>query len=52
MPAILICGDTLRSPELRHEVPLGIGDPFAAESGQPRGLEPGNLLAEGTHHLG
>jgi Xaa-Pro aminopeptidase len=28
MPAILICGDTLRSPELRHEVPLGIGDPF------------------------
>jgi Xaa-Pro aminopeptidase len=28
MPAILICGDTLRSPELRHEVPLGIGDTF------------------------
>ncbi|HEX6743740.1 MAG TPA: M24 family metallopeptidase [Solirubrobacteraceae bacterium] len=28
MPAVLICGDTLRSPELRHEVPLGIGDPF------------------------
>jgi Xaa-Pro aminopeptidase len=28
MPAILICGDTLRSPELRHEVPLGIGDAF------------------------
>jgi Xaa-Pro aminopeptidase len=28
MPALLICGDTLRSPELRHEVPLGIGDPF------------------------
>ena len=28
MPSILICGDTLRSPELRHEVPLGIGDPF------------------------
>jgi Xaa-Pro aminopeptidase len=28
MPAILICGDTLRSPEMRHEVPLGIGDPF------------------------
>jgi len=28
MAAILICGDTLRSPELRHEVPLGIGDPF------------------------
>jgi Xaa-Pro aminopeptidase len=28
MPAVLICGDTIRSPELRHEVPLGIGDPF------------------------
>jgi Xaa-Pro aminopeptidase len=25
---VLIYGDTLRSPELRHEVPLGIGDPF------------------------
>jgi Xaa-Pro aminopeptidase len=28
MPAVLICGDTLRSPELRHEVPLGILDQF------------------------
>ena len=28
MPAVLICGDTLRSPELRHEVPLGILDAF------------------------
>ena len=28
MPAVLIIGDTLRSPEMRHEVPLGIGDPF------------------------
>ena len=28
MSAVLICGDTLRSPEMRHEVPLGIGDPF------------------------
>ena len=28
MPDVLIYGDTLRSPELRHEVPLGIGDPF------------------------
>ena len=26
--AILILGDTLRTPELRHEVPLGIPDPF------------------------
>jgi Xaa-Pro aminopeptidase len=28
MPDVLIYGDTLRSPELRHEIPLGIGDPF------------------------
>jgi Xaa-Pro aminopeptidase len=26
--AVLIYGDTLRSPAMRHEVPLGIGDPF------------------------
>ncbi|HJS49228.1 MAG TPA: Xaa-Pro peptidase family protein [Gaiellaceae bacterium] len=25
---VLIAGDTVRSPELRHEVPLGIPDPF------------------------
>ena len=28
MPDVLIHGDTTRSPELRHEVPLLIGDPF------------------------
>ena len=28
MGDVLIYADTLRSPELRHEVPLGIGDPF------------------------
>lgn len=28
MPNVLIHADTIRSPELRHEVPLGIGDPF------------------------
>jgi Xaa-Pro aminopeptidase len=26
--AVLIHGDTIRTPELRHEVPLGIPDPF------------------------
>lgn len=26
--AVLIYGDTLRSPALRHEVPISIGDPF------------------------
>jgi Xaa-Pro aminopeptidase len=28
VPDLLIWGDTLRSPELRHEVPVAIGDPF------------------------
>ncbi len=28
MSAILIIGDTVRNPEMRHEVPLGIPDPF------------------------
>lgn len=26
--AVLIFGDTVRSPSLRHELPIGIGDPF------------------------
>jgi Xaa-Pro aminopeptidase len=35
--AILIHGDTVRTPELRHEVPLGIPDPFFyAEVGDRR----------------
>jgi Xaa-Pro aminopeptidase len=28
MPDVLIIGDSVRSPELRHEVPIAIGDPF------------------------
>src|ERR1051325_4784309 len=28
MPDVLIYGDTIRTPELRHEVPLTLGDPF------------------------
>src|SRR5688500_10588614 len=28
MPGVLIVADTSRSPELRHEVPIDIGDPF------------------------
>ena len=28
MSDVLIIGDTFRSPELRHEVPLGVPDPF------------------------
>lgn len=28
MPDVLVHGDTFRCPELRHEVPLGVPDPF------------------------
>ena len=28
MSDILIIGDTFRCPELRHEIPLGVPDPF------------------------
>ncbi|MFL6016675.1 MAG: hypothetical protein ACJ74V_03980, partial [Gaiellaceae bacterium] len=28
MTDVLIYGDTIRHPELRHEVPLTLGDPF------------------------
>jgi Xaa-Pro aminopeptidase len=28
MPDVLIWGDTIRSPALRHEIPLAVGDPF------------------------
>jgi Xaa-Pro aminopeptidase len=28
MPDVLIYADTIRSPEMRHEVPIGIGDAF------------------------
>ena len=28
MPDVLIFGDTVRSPELRHEVPVSVPDPF------------------------
>jgi Xaa-Pro aminopeptidase len=34
MPDVLMYADTFRSPELRHEVPLGVPDPFLyAEQG-------------------
>jgi Xaa-Pro aminopeptidase len=28
VPDVLIFGDTVRSPELRHEVPVSVPDPF------------------------
>ena len=37
VPDVLLIGDTLRLPELRHEVPVDIGDPFLyAEVGARR----------------
>jgi Xaa-Pro aminopeptidase len=39
MPDVLIVADTIRSPELRHEVPLTIPDPFVY------------LEREGTRHV-
>jgi Xaa-Pro aminopeptidase len=37
VPDVLIYGDTIRSPELRHEVPVAIPDPFLyAEKGDRR----------------
>ena len=39
MPDVLIWGDTVRVPELRHEVPLTIPDPFLyAETGDRRAV--------------
>ena len=37
MPDVLIYADTFRSPELRHEVPLGVPDPFLYASATARG---------------
>src|ERR1700733_3374979 len=37
MPDVIICGDTIRHAELRHEVPLAVPDPFLyAETGGER----------------
>ena len=38
MTAILLYGDTIRSPALRHEVPLAIIDPFAFVAAEGRSL--------------
>ena len=54
MPDVLIVADTVRSPELRHEVPLPVPDPFLyAEVGGKRSvvvssLEAGRIRALGT----
>ena len=40
MPALLLFGDTERTPALRHEIPVAIGDPllFAELDGRSVGL--------------
>ena len=54
MPDVLIVADTVRSPELRHEVPLAVPDPFLyAEVGGKRivvvsSLESGRVAELGT----
>jgi Xaa-Pro aminopeptidase len=44
MPDVLMYADTYRSPELRHEVPIGIPDPFLyAESGGVKHIAIGSM---------
>ena len=46
MPDVLIYGDTIRSPELRHEVPIGVPDPFLyAEVGGVRHIAVNSMEA-------
>ena len=58
MPDVLIVADTIRSPELRHEVPLAVPDPFLyAEVGGKRivvvsTLEAGRIRELGTGSRG
>jgi Xaa-Pro aminopeptidase len=50
---VLVIGDTERTPELRHEVPLGIPDPFVyAETGGRRIVAIGSMEAMRVEALG
>lgn len=50
---VLIYGDTERSPEMRHEVPLGIGDPFLfAETNGTRAVLSSSLERPRFEELG
>jgi Xaa-Pro aminopeptidase len=57
VPDVLVYADTFRSPELRHEIPIGIPDPFLyAEVGGVRHIAIGameipRLAAVGTYEL-
>ena len=53
MPDVLIVADTVRSPELRHEVPLAVPDPFLyAETGGRRAVVVSSLEAGRIRDLG
>ena len=53
MPDVLIVADTVRSPELRHEVPLAVPDPFLyAEVGGRRSVVVSSLEAGRIRDLG
>ncbi len=53
MPDVLIVADTIRSPELRHEVPLAVPDPFLyAEVSGKRSVVVSSLEAGRIRDLG
>ena len=53
MPDVLMYADTFRSPELRHEVPLGIPDPFLyAEQGGKKHIAIGAMEIPRLAELG
>lgn len=53
MPDVLVIGDTYRTPELRHEVPLGIPDPFVyLERGGERHVVVPSMEGERIEALG
>ena len=53
MPDVLIVADTVRSPDLRHEVPLAVPDPFLyAEVGGKRSVVVSSLEASRIEELG
>ena len=53
MPDVLIIADTIRSPELRHEVPLAVPDPFLyVEVGSKRTVVVSSLEAGRIRELG
>jgi Xaa-Pro aminopeptidase len=53
MPDVLMYADTFRSPELRHEVPLGVPDPFLyAEQGGVKHIAIGSMEIPRLAELG